>query len=150
MDNLRKAHQNARKGKGWYEEVKAVNADEETYLTALQEMLVNHTYHIMGEGVEHDQTAKDNGARIAAWLLWKNGLTIDQLVTHTYWVNKSAGKTFADVDTQCTNPISEKKWCPSYIFNSNNAATAKKNWLAFKSLVSGYLSALQDGSSVGG
>ena len=24
MDNLRKAHQNARKGKGWYEEVKAV------------------------------------------------------------------------------------------------------------------------------
>ena len=45
MDNLRKAHQNARKGKGWYEEVKAVNADEETYLTALQEMLVNHTYH---------------------------------------------------------------------------------------------------------
>lgn len=45
MDNLRKAHQNAKKGKGWYEEVKAVNADEDTYLKALQEMLVNHTYH---------------------------------------------------------------------------------------------------------
>lgn len=105
---------------------------------------------IMGEGVEHDAIAKDNGARIAAWLLWKHGLTIDKLVTHTYWVNKSAGKIFADVDTQCTNPISGKKWCPTYIFNSNNAATAKKNWLAFKALVSGYLSALQGGSSVGG
>lgn len=105
---------------------------------------------IMGESADHDQIAKDNGARIAAWLLWKNGLTIDKLVTHTYWVNKSAGKTFADVDTQCTNPISGKKWCPSYIFASSNAATAKKNWLVFKELVKGYLTALQGGSSVCG
>lgn len=45
MDNLRKAHKNARKGKGWYEEVKAVDADQETYLKALQDMLINHTYH---------------------------------------------------------------------------------------------------------
>lgn len=44
IDNLRKAHQNARKGKGWYEEVKAVDADTEGYLNRLQEMLVNHTY----------------------------------------------------------------------------------------------------------
>lgn len=44
MDNLRKAHQNARKGKGWYEEVKAVDADVEGYLKRLQEMLINHTY----------------------------------------------------------------------------------------------------------
>ena len=44
MDNLRKAHKNARKGKGWYEEVKAVDADVEGYLKRLQEMLINHTY----------------------------------------------------------------------------------------------------------
>ena len=44
MDNLRKAHQNAKKGKGWYEEVKAIDADPETYLKQLQEMLVSHTY----------------------------------------------------------------------------------------------------------
>ena len=42
IDNLRKAHQNAKKGKGWYEEVKQVDADSETYLKRLQEMLVNH------------------------------------------------------------------------------------------------------------
>ena len=35
MDNLRKAHQNARKGKGWYEEVKAVDADVEDGLLNL-------------------------------------------------------------------------------------------------------------------
>ena len=44
IDNLRKAHQNAKKGKGWYEEVKQVEADSETYLKRLQEMLINHTY----------------------------------------------------------------------------------------------------------
>lgn len=43
MDNLRKAHQNAKKGKGWYEEVKEVEADVDGYLTRLQEMLINHT-----------------------------------------------------------------------------------------------------------
>lgn len=44
MDNLRKAHRNAKKGKGWYEEVKAVDADVDGYLQKLQDMLVNHTY----------------------------------------------------------------------------------------------------------
>lgn len=45
MDNLRKAHQNARKGKGWYEEVRAVDADLEGHLKRLQNMLINHEYH---------------------------------------------------------------------------------------------------------
>lgn len=45
MDNLKEAHRNARKGKGWYAEVKEVDTHLEEYLTKLQEMLVNHTYH---------------------------------------------------------------------------------------------------------
>lgn len=97
---------------------------------------------IMGDSATHDEAAKDNGARLAAWLLWKHGLTTADLVTHTYWVNKSAGKTFADVDEQCCNPISGKKWCPSYIFGSSSKATALKNWKAFKATVQGYLDAL--------
>ena len=44
MDNLKLAHQKARLGKGWYKEVLDINADEETYLKALQEMLINKTY----------------------------------------------------------------------------------------------------------
>lgn len=44
MDNLRKAHKNARKGKGWYEEVKMIDANLDFYLKELQEMLINHTY----------------------------------------------------------------------------------------------------------
>lgn len=97
---------------------------------------------IIGESAAHDKIAMDNGARIAAWLLWKNGLSVDSLVTHTYWVNKLAGKTFSDVDEQCCNPIFGKKWCPSYIFASSNKTTAMKNWKAFKALVKGYLDKL--------
>ena len=44
MDNLILAHQNAKKGKGWYKEVQMVDADPEHYLKLLQEMLINKTY----------------------------------------------------------------------------------------------------------
>lgn len=100
---------------------------------------------IMNDTAEHDAKAMDNGARVAAWLLWKHGLSIDKMVTHTYWVNKSAGKTFSDVDEQCCSPISGKKWCPTYIFASSNKTVAMKNWKKFKALVKSYMDQL-DGS----
>jgi hypothetical protein len=97
---------------------------------------------IMNDTSEHDAKAYDNGARIAAWMLWKHGLSIERLVTHTYWVNKSSGNSFDDVDEQCTNFVSGKKWCPTYIFKSTNHATALTNWKTFKSVVTKYLDAL--------
>jgi len=44
MDNLILAHQNAKKGKGWYKEVQMVDENPEYYLKILQEMLINKTY----------------------------------------------------------------------------------------------------------
>lgn len=44
IENLRKAHQHARKGKGWYKEVKMIDEDPDKYLYELQSMLLNHTY----------------------------------------------------------------------------------------------------------
>lgn len=44
MENLKLAHKNARKGKGWYTEVCMVDRNPEKYLTALQEQLINQTY----------------------------------------------------------------------------------------------------------
>ncbi len=103
---------------------------------------------IMGESTDHDAKAKDNAAKIAAWLLWKYKLPISKLVTHTYWVNKSAGKTFADPDEQCTNLIYGKKWCPSYIFGSYSHAIALGNWKTFKALVKNYLDQLNTSAVV--
>ena len=37
MENLRKAHKNAKRGKGWYKEVKQVDQNLEYYLKKLQE-----------------------------------------------------------------------------------------------------------------
>lgn len=45
IENLRLAHHNAKKGKGWYREVKMVNADLEYYLLKLQDSLINKNYH---------------------------------------------------------------------------------------------------------
>lgn len=44
IENLRKAHQHAKKGKGWYQEVKMIDENPEYYLGLLQQMLINHTY----------------------------------------------------------------------------------------------------------
>lgn len=98
---------------------------------------------IMNDNADHDAKARDNGARVAAWLLWKHGLSIKDLVTHTYWVNKKAGNKFDDVDEQCCNRVSGKKWCPAYIFGSTNEKTALANWKAFKALVQKYLDILE-------
>lgn len=44
MDNLRLAHERAKKGKGWYKEVREVDKNPEKHLKAIQTMLVNKTY----------------------------------------------------------------------------------------------------------
>ena len=44
MENIKHAHINARKGKSHYQEVKMVNADEEYYLSQIQDMLKNKTF----------------------------------------------------------------------------------------------------------
>ena len=44
MDNLKKAHKNAKKGKGWYQEVKQVDRNLEKALLNLQNSLIEHTY----------------------------------------------------------------------------------------------------------
>ncbi|MFL2104120.1 RNA-directed DNA polymerase [Mycobacteroides abscessus] len=45
IDNLRLAHKNAKKGKGWYKEVKMIDENPDFYLKQLQNMLINKTYH---------------------------------------------------------------------------------------------------------
>lgn len=44
MENLERAYKNAKKGKGWYQEVKQIEENPQYYLELLQFMLRNHTY----------------------------------------------------------------------------------------------------------
>lgn len=44
MENLKLAHRNAKKGKGWYKEVQMVDSNADYYLGILQKQLINKTY----------------------------------------------------------------------------------------------------------
>ena len=85
--------------------------------------------------------ARDNAARLAAYILHKNGLTADNLYTHTYWLHVKDGRTktsdTANIDKWCTAPHTYKN-CPLYII---------PDWIGFKKLVDSYIKKL-DGSSV--
>lgn len=58
MDNLKLAHKQARKGKGFYKEVAMVNEDPMYYLGELQDMLVNHTYQTSDYDIFEKQEGK--------------------------------------------------------------------------------------------
>lgn len=60
MENLKRAFYNAKKGKGWYEEVKVVESNLDYYLTELQNMLKNKTYHTS----EYEKFLRKEGNKI--------------------------------------------------------------------------------------
>lgn len=82
---------------------------------------------------KHDEKAEDNCARLAAYLLHKYGLTINNLYTHTYWLNVKAGKK-GTVDELNVMKNSYKN-CPAYII---------PHWQTFKKLVKKYLDELNN------
>lgn len=78
--------------------------------------------------------ARDNGARIAAWYLYKNGLTVeDGLITHSRCFNMLNGAKGANDYLNCNPPVG-KKLCPYYII---------PKWAEFKALVQKYYNELK-------
>ena len=75
-----------------------------------------------------DQKSEDNAAKLAAALLKKYNLGIDNLYTHTHWLNVRDGKSgTVDYLNTARNPY---KMCPAYIL---------PHWSAFKTKVKKYL-----------
>ena len=60
IENLRKAHQHAKKGKGWYKEIIEIDKDPDKYLKQIQEMLINHTYHTSEYEIFYKKEGKKN------------------------------------------------------------------------------------------
>lgn len=77
---------------------------------------------IMG-GYDDDETAEDNTAKLAAWLLWKNGLTVNRLYTHNHWLG------YPDEIVP-----GARKNCPLYIL---------PHWNKFRSKVQAYINKLK-------
>ena len=91
---------------------------------------------IMGSSAGYEK-AEDNCARLAAYLLYSNGLTIDNLYTHNYWCNIRNGKT-GTVDY--LNKIDDNyKNCPIYI---------RPHWFKFKATVQRYMQQLEGNKQI--
>lgn len=87
---------------------------------------------IMKGNDEKSKKSEDNCARLAAYLLKKYGLDVDNgLRTHTYWLNVKDGKT-GSIDKLNTEHNSYKN-CPYYIL---------PHWNEFKEKVRAYYNAL--------
>lgn len=84
-----------------------------------------------GSGKPYDLTARDNSARLIAFILWSNNLTIDNLYTHNYWANVRRGLKGTVDYLNMTDD--DHKHCPIFI---------RPKWLEFKALVSKYLEQL--------
>ena len=79
-----------------------------------------------------DRKSEDNAARLAAALLRQYGLGIDQLYTHTHWLNVRDGKT--GTNDQLNTMHNSYKMCPLYIL---------PHWAAFRAKVQAYLNQSQ-------
>lgn len=93
-----------------------------------------------GNGSANDETSMDNCARLAAWLLVQNGLTCEDLRTHTFWLHVRDGnckETVENYDYWCTKPHPYKT-CPAFII---------PRWTEFKALVKRYYETLGGAST---
>lgn len=124
MDNIKLAHKNARKGKGWYKEVKEVDKDPEKYLKELQNSFPNHTYHTSEYEVFYKQEGKKRRKiyklpyypdRIAQWAILQviEPYLIKNLISTTYSAIPERGihKGLHDVEHAMKYDRDECRYC---------------------------------------
>ena len=75
--------------------------------------------------------ARDNGAKIAAYILYKTNMTVNDLYTHNYFLNIRNGVK-GDYDFLCTSPTPTRN-CPAYIVG---------DWEGFRRQVDAYIKEL--------
>ncbi len=75
-----------------------------------------------------DLKARDNGAKIAAYILWQNGMTVNDMYTHNYFLNVLNGVQ-GDYNYLCTTPTPTRN-CPYYIV---------WDWEGFRKQVDAYI-----------
>ena len=124
IENLRKAHKNAKKGKGWYKEVQKIDKDPDKYLKQIREMLINHTYRTS----EYEVFYKDDGRkkrkiyklpyfpdRICQWAILQviEPCIVSNLTTDTYSAIPERGihKGLTKLQAAMWNDPEECKYC---------------------------------------
>ena len=81
---------------------------------------------------ENDLKSRDNGAKLAAWILFKHNMTVDDMYTHNYFLNIRNGVK-GSYSKLCTTATPTRD-CPYYIVG---------DWEGFRKQVKGYLDILK-------
>lgn len=124
MDNLKLAHHNAKKGKGWYREVKMIDSNPEHYLNLIQKMLIDKTYHTSEYEtfIKHD-SGKDREIfklpyfpdRICQWAILQviEPYLMKNLIKTTYSAipGKGIHKALTDIKRDIHNDPNGTKYC---------------------------------------
>lgn len=124
MENLKLAHKHARKGKGWYQQVKEVDTDPEHYLTILRNMLINHTfktskystfYKREGGKVRKIYKLPYFPDRIAQWAVLQviEPIIMKNLIANTYSAIPKRGihRALKDLHEAVQNDVPETMYC---------------------------------------
>lgn len=124
IENLKEAHRHAKKGKGWYQEIKTIDADLDKYLKELQTMLHNHTYHTSEYEVfykeEHGKVRKIYKLpyypdRVAQWAILQviEPYILKNLISDTYSAIPKRGihKGLNRVRTAIQNDVKHCQYC---------------------------------------
>jgi hypothetical protein len=124
MENLKLAHKNAKKGKGWYEEVKMVDADPDLHLGKLQKMLLDKTYRTSEYKtfIKHD-SGKDREIfklpyfpdRICQWAILQviEPIIIRHLTSDTYSAipNRGIHQAYTKLRKAVQNDVPGTQYC---------------------------------------
>lgn len=78
-----------------------------------------------------DNESEDNTAKLVAVLMKVFNISIDNVVTHTYYTHDNS-ELFAGNDIRSTTAVYGKKWCPYYIFRTTDNGLAYQRWKSFK------------------
>ena len=84
-----------------------------------------------------DDYSEDNTAKLVAVLMKVFNISIDNVVTHTYYVHDDS-EVFANNDIRSTTAVYGKKWCPFYIFRTTDNGLALQRWKSFKGKIMEY------------
>lgn len=84
-----------------------------------------------------DDESENNTAKLTAVLMKAFNISIDNIVTHTYYVHDDS-EVFASNDIRSTTAVYGKKWCPYYIFRTTDNGLAFYRWKSFKQKILEY------------
>lgn len=108
LENLREAHQHAKKGKGWYREVQEIDKDPDKYLKQIQEMLINHTYKTS----DYEVFYKQDGKKLRKYTLLRKSTCLEMEKKMTAIRNK----------VEAGNMMNYSEWC---------SINSYKGWLKY-------------------